>query len=232
MSKTNHSKNENKINKSNKKIINNKKIEKLKKYIYNNSRKFEKYKDISKTMPNLKKTFDSNRVYNKIDILDNERLSSIIPVLTTININYNNNKILKIKTIKSNKNFCYNNKNLKCIKLVKHNFRNICGNIKNDIDNRCLKYLIFEDKTKLLNKTNDKLNIPIKEYNQFFNKDKMKLETKKFKINEEKYHKLFKSYYSQLNHYKSNDYLIKKLENNIINNNYTMINIKQKEIIK
>ena len=224
ITKTNHNKNENKNNKN---IINNNKSEISNKSYFNNTTKLAKYKDISKTMPNLKKTFDSNRVYNKIDILDNEGQGGIIPVLTSININYNNNKD-KSNNIKNNKNLYNNTKNVKSINLVKNNFRNIFGNTRNDIFKKRLKHLNLEYKTNSLNKTtnsnktNDKLNIPMKIYNQFFNEDKMKLKTKKIKIKEEKYHKFFKGSFLQLTQNKSKDYLNKNSNNNSINNNYTL----------
>ena len=174
----------NKINRSNKNIMNNNKNSVFKKYI--NTNKCEKYKYSSKTIPNLKKIFYTNRVYNKIDILDE----------ASISINYNNDQKEKIKNIKRKNKLLNKNKIFKSIKIERNKVKTFFENKNDDLFNKYKKYFYSEDKIKSFNKTNDKLNITIKIYNRFFNEE---FKNKSIKIARDNYHKFSKGYYLDLN---------------------------------
>ena len=182
------------IKKSNTNQINEKTFSMFKNHY--NTRKLEKYKNTSKTMPNLKKKLEKGKKNSK-DILLKKNNS--------IKICYNNKYNYRYI---SNRNNEYRNKMLKSMKIkIKENTflshrSKVCPQNK--------KYL-SEDKFKELNKTN--INMPLKIYEQFFKEEHIKYRNKRRLITQERYHNLFKEYYLKSNRNNSKDSLNKQTKN-------------------
>ena len=207
----NNYKNQNSFNKNRPKQINNKKIKITN---INIKRKIEIYKKASKTMPNLKKNINSkiekdDTFRNRIDL-----------------IKYINNKNENTKKIKGN-NFSCKDHILNSIKNQENNTKNKLINRNNDSNYNQVKLFPSNDKNKKINKSNDKMKIPITIYNKLLNEDEMKLRMKKIKKIDEKYHKLFKDYYTNLNLNINKDFL-NKINNHIFKYNSYSNSIKSK----
>lgn len=151
--------------------------------IHYKSKKLEKYENISKTVPNLKKILEKENRYDKDMTLKKNN---------TIQICYNNEDYKHNYKYITSKNNVYKNKMLKA--KLKNN--DILSN-RNEICHKYTKYFKSDDKIKKLNKTN--INISLKVYEQFFKDEQIKNRNKKVKIAEEKYHNLFKEYYLKIN---------------------------------
>jgi hypothetical protein len=211
----NHSSNVYKIynikNKSKSNQINNKVSEIFK--IHYKSKQLEKYKNTSKTMPNLKKKIQKENRYDRDMILKKNN---------TIKICHNNEDYELNNKYITNKNSV--NKNTVLKMKLKNN--EILSN-RNEICHKYMKYFESDGKIKKLNKTN--VNISLKVYEQLFKEEQIKNRNKKVKIAEEKYHNLFKEYYLKVNNNNNNspDSLNKKTKiilthpnHNIYNNSF------------
>ena len=151
--------------------------------IHYKSKQLEKYKNISKTVPNLKKIFGKENRYDKDMLLKKNN---------TIKISYNN------EDYKHNYKYITNKNNVYKKRMMKTKLKNddILSN-RNEICHKYTKYFKSCDKIRKLNKTN--INISLKAYEQFFKDEQIKNGNKKVKIAEEKYHNLFKEYYLKIN---------------------------------
>lgn len=211
----NNYKNQNSFNKNKPNQINNKKIRITN---INIKRKIEIYKKTSKTMPNLKKNVDSK-------IENDDTFRNRIELIKYIN--NNNNKNENTKKIKGN-NFSCKDQILKSVKNRENNkTKNKLINRNNDSNYNQVKLFPSNDKIKKINKTSDKMKIPIAIYNKLLNEDEMKLRMKKIKKFDEKYHKLFKDYYSNLNLNINKD-ILNKNNNHIFKYNSYSNSIKPK----
>ena len=169
-------------------------------------------------MPNLKKNVDSK-------IENDDTFRNRIELIKYIN--NNNNKNENTKKIKGN-NFSCKDQILKSVKNRENNkTKNKLINRNNDSNYNQVKLFPSNDKIKKINKTSDKMKIPIAIYNKLLNEDEMKLRMKKIKKFDEKYHKLFKDYYSNLNLNINKD-ILNKNNNHIFKYNSYSNSIKPK----
>jgi hypothetical protein len=126
-----------------------------------NMRELDKNKKSSQTVPNLKKFYHNKNKENRDMINCLEK---------NIKNNNNGNKVREEKL--ENKNIYYEESKIKLMKSMKiTNYYEIKRNEFNEIRNKYFKLFNSGDKSNNLNKTNDRIQVPIKIYNNFFNDD-------------------------------------------------------------
>ena len=151
--------------------------------IHYKSKQLRKYKNTSKTMPNLKIFLEKENIYDKDLFL--RKHNTIKMCCNNKDYKHNYKKI-------TNKNNLYKNKILKTE--LKNNY---ILSTRNQVCHKYTKYFKSFGKIKKQNKMN--INNSSKVYEQFFMEEQLKNRNKKIKITEEKYHNLFKEYYLTIN---------------------------------
>jgi len=124
-------------------------------------RKLDKNKNTSQTVPNLKKYYNNK----------NKENGDMINCMEKIIKNYSNGNKVRVEKLE-NKNKCYEESKFNLMKSMK-----ISKDYKNkrnefyETNNKYCKLFYSRDKTNKLNKTNDRIKVPIKIYNNYFNND-------------------------------------------------------------
>ena len=126
-----------------------------------NMRELDKNKKSSQTVPNLKKFYHNK---NK----ENRDMINCLEKIIKNNNNGNKGRVEKLE----NKNINYEESKFKLMKSMKiskdyHTKRNEFY----EISNKYCKLFYSRDKSNKLNKTNDRIKVPIKIYNNYFNDD-------------------------------------------------------------